>query len=224
MASPYEVLRVDPDADEDEVTRAFRQRVIEVHPDQGGTVAEFRRVRDAYEAIVTGYRPGDGAWESRPTADVDSDAAETPDSARPPDPRVEYLDYEVLDDHGWRLDDDDLFEKAAAADLDPSSYGEFRVDASETLLEAAEDEGHRWPFSCRGGACANCAVAVTEGDVSMPVSHVLPAEMTDRGIRLSCVGAPTTDELRVVFNVKHLPDLDELRLPPGPFEWAHSDD
>ncbi|MFB6354176.1 MAG: ferredoxin, partial [Halobacteriales archaeon] len=28
-------------------------------------------------------------------------------------PTVEYLNYEVLDDHGWSLEDDDLFEKAA---------------------------------------------------------------------------------------------------------------
>jgi len=42
--------------------------------------------------------------------------------------------------------------------------------------------------------------------------------MTDRGIRLSCVGEPITDDLKVVYNVKHLPDLDELRLPPGPYE------
>jgi len=26
-------------------------------------------------------------------------------------PTVEYLNYEVLDDHGWSMDDDDLFER-----------------------------------------------------------------------------------------------------------------
>jgi hypothetical protein len=52
--------------------------------------------------------------------------------------------------------------------------------------------------------------------MSMPVNHILTPEMVDRGIRLSCVSEPLTDELRVVYNVKHLPGLDELRLPPGP--------
>ncbi|MFB6193450.1 MAG: ferredoxin, partial [Halobaculum sp.] len=33
-------------------------------------------------------------------------------------PTVEYLNYEVLDDHGWEMEDDDLFEKAADAGLD----------------------------------------------------------------------------------------------------------
>jgi hypothetical protein len=58
----------------------------------------------------------------------------------------------------------------------------------------------------------------------MPVSHVLPEELLDRGIRLSCVGAPITEELAVIANVKHLPTLEELRLPPGPFEGARADD
>jgi hypothetical protein len=48
--------------------------------------------------------------------------------------------------------------------------------------------------------------------------------MLDHGIRLSCVGAPVTGRMRVVYNVKHLPDLDELRLPPRPFEQARSSD
>jgi hypothetical protein len=48
--------------------------------------------------------------------------------------------------------------------------------------------------------------------------------MLDRGIRLSCVGAPETEELQVVYNVKHLDELDELRLPPRPFESAYAGD
>jgi hypothetical protein len=48
--------------------------------------------------------------------------------------------------------------------------------------------------------------------------------MMERGIRLSCNGMPITDELRIVFNLKHMPDLEELLLPPRPFEQAHLDD
>ncbi|HET7325587.1 MAG TPA: ferredoxin, partial [Halococcus sp.] len=32
--------------------------------------------------------------------------------------RVEYLNYRVLAERGWDIDDEDLFEKAANADLD----------------------------------------------------------------------------------------------------------
>ena len=52
--------------------------------------------------------------------------------------------------------------------------------------------------------------------------HVYLEKGTDK--ELMFVGAPITDEMRVVFNVKHLPDLDELRLPPRPFEQARAND
>jgi ferredoxin len=204
--TPFDVLGVDADAATETVERAYRRRVKTAHPDHGGSPGEFQRVRAAYRAILDGDVPDDedetASWEPAPDRTVD----------------VEYLNYEVLDDHGWTLDDDDLFERAAAADLDPADYGQFAADPEGFLLESAEDEGHVWPFACRGGACANCAVAALEGDVTMTVDHVLPDEMLDRDVRLSCMAVPTTDTLRVVYNVKHLPDLDDLRLPPYPFE------
>jgi ferredoxin len=243
VESPFEVLGVEPDADEETIERAYRERVKESHPDHGGTPEEFQRVRDAYEAIVAGDVEGGGGSElDRPegatapdpnrwyaageAADAGGAAdgrAEAESDPEPEPTRVEYLNFECLEDHGWSLDDDDLFENAADADLDHADYGRFVVQPRETLLEAAENRGFAWPFACRGGACANCAVVVTEGDLSQPVDHILPDEMTDRGIRLSCVGTPTTDSLRVVYNVKYLPDLDELRLPPRPFEGAQAD-
>lgn len=54
MASPYEVLGVDPDADAEAVERRYRELVKEVHPDAGGSAEEFKRVRDAYRTIVEG--------------------------------------------------------------------------------------------------------------------------------------------------------------------------
>ena len=50
--SPHEVLGVSPDADSEEVREAFRRRVQTAHPDHGGTEAEFRRVREAREAML----------------------------------------------------------------------------------------------------------------------------------------------------------------------------
>ena len=230
MESPFETLRVDPGADAEEIEQAYRRRVMEAHPDHGGSAAEFQAVRAAYEELLDGNREleaggaaGDGAVESDGTTGEGEEADEETEP-EPPDPEVEYLNFDVLADHGWSLDDDDLFEKAAEAGLSPEDYGRFAVEGRETLLEAAEERGFAWPYACRGGACANCAVAVAEGEMSMPVDHILPSEMLDRGIRLSCVGAPITDEMRVVYNVKHLPDLDELRLPPRPFEQARAND
>jgi len=247
---PFDVLGVDPGADEDAVERAYRERVKEAHPDQGGSAAEFRRVRDAYEAIVSGMAATDrdgtagAGGDSGPPAGAGPDPGPDPrpspgdepagadgaaagEAATPEEPaavEVEYLNYEALGDHGWDVDDPDLFEKAAGADLDPVDHGRVTVESGESLLEAAEKAGFSWPFACRGGACANCAVAVRGGDLDQPADHILPDEMVDRGFRLSCVGAPITADTRVVYNVKHLPGLDELRLPPHPFDRSRAGD
>ena len=130
----------------------------------------------------------------------------------------------MLADHGSGVDDPDLFEKAAAAGLAEDDFGQFHVDPGESLLEAAESRGYVWPFACRGGACANCAIKLVEGELSMPVNHVLPVEMMERDIRLSCNGMPITEELKIVYNVKHMPMLEELLLPPRPFKQAYTDD
>ncbi|MES3517946.1 MAG: ferredoxin Fer [Natronomonas sp.] len=218
MESPFDVLGVDPDADEATIKRAYKRRVKEAHPDHGGSAEAFQRVRSAYEAIKAGDVEAIDVDQTG-VADTDDEADETE-----PTSRVEYLNYEVIEDHGWDLSDEDLFEKAAAADLDSEDYGEIRVGDEPSLLVAAEKAGFAWPYACRGGACANCAIAVLDGDSSMPVDHILPSEMLDRGFRLSCVGKPVTDDMKIVYNVKHLPELHELRLPPRPFERANLDD
>lgn len=228
MDSPFEILGVAADADEETVERAYRERVKEAHPDQGGSVREFRRVQEAYERVQAG-EVGDEAGE-----ELDGEADEAGETGvgrdagavdeETPGNRVEYLNYEVLAEYGWELSDDDLFEKAAAVGLDPADYGMLTVDPDESLLEAAEADGFTWPFACRGGACTNCAVAVYEGEMPTPAGHILPPEMVERGIRLSCIAAPVTDDARVVFNVKHLPGVEELLLPASRFEKSASTD
>ena len=242
MGSPYDVLGLDADADEDAVVRAYRERVKQAHPDHGGSVAEFKRVRRAYDHITAGRDPAtfeadgfDTSTENDRSGSTGERTA-TDDGRDAPDddtdegsgselgPTVEYLDYAVVESRGWDLADDDLFEKAEAADLGVDSHGLLVVEPRETLLEAAERYGFSWPYACRGGACANCAVAVVEGELEMPVSTVLDDELTDRGVRLSCIGEPVTDDLKVVFNIEHLPGLAELRLPAEQFGNARADD
>jgi len=227
MDSPFDVLGVDEDAPEGEIKRAYRERVKDAHPDQGGSAAEFQLVRAAYEKVTSDDAESstdvatEAGFESEPAGyDVDQDRDFRPWE----ESHVEYLNYAVLDDHGWALDDEDLFERAAAAGLDPVNHGEFDVQPGESLLEAAEDRGFAWPYACRGGACANCAVVVVAGELSQPTDHILSPELVARDIRLSCNGIPATEEMQVVYNVKHLPELEDLRLPPYPFELAHADD
>ena len=120
-------------------------------------------------------------------------------------PTVEYLNYEVLDDHGLDMDDDDLFESAADADLDAEDYGSLEVNQGEYILESAEAQGYDWPFSCRAGACANCAAIVTEGEIDMDMQQILSdEEVEEKMVRLTCIGSPATDEVQIVYNAKHL--------------------
>jgi hypothetical protein len=44
----YAVLGLSTGASDEAVRRAYREKVKEVHPDQGGTHAEFRQVQEAY--------------------------------------------------------------------------------------------------------------------------------------------------------------------------------
>jgi ferredoxin len=212
MVSPFEVLDVAEDADDEAVERAYRERVKRAHPDQGGSVEEFQLVRRAYRELEA-RSEGDDAAAAAAEVDVSDDG----DAAAVEPTRVEFLDYDVVVDYGWSLDDDDLFRKASHADLAPESHGRLRVEPHESLLEAAERSGFAWPFSCRGGACANCAVYLAAGELSQPTDHIMPDDLAERGFRLSCNGYPLTDELSIVFNVKQRPELDDLILPPGPF-------
>jgi ferredoxin len=232
VASPYDVLGVDPSSSEAAIRDAYRQRVKEAHPDQGGSTAEFRRVQEAYESLTggddegeridprnrRGWRDGWGRNRRRDDGWRHEKSRESRRGSRtrepPTETHVEYLNYAVLDDRDWSLDDPDLFTKARNTSLDPIDYGTLTVENGDSLLEAAEAAGQDWPFSCRGGACANCAVKVRSGRLSLPVDHILPESLTERGFQLSCVGHPVTETLQVVYNVKHLPELEELRLPP----------
>ena len=120
-------------------------------------------------------------------------------------PTVEYLNYDVVNDNGWSVDDDDLFDKAAEEDLDAEDFGEIEVAEGEYILEAAEAQGYDWPFSCRAGACANCAAILKEGEIEMDMQQILSdEEVEDKNVRLTCIGSPETDEVRIVYNAKHL--------------------
>lgn len=131
--------------------------------------------------------------------------------------RVSFLNYEVIQDFDWAIEDDDLFEKASQANLGHEDYGRVAVERGETILEAVERRGYQWPYACRGGACSNCAVLLKEGEIAMPGNQILPEEAIDRGGRLTCVGVPATENVSIIYNAKFVDFLDELRLPPTRF-------
>ncbi|MDQ2052421.1 ferredoxin Fer [Natronolimnohabitans sp. A-GB9] len=122
---------------------------------------------------------------------------------------VEYLDYQVVDEHDWTIDDD-LFERAETADLETDAYGTFEAGREEYVLDAAESAGLDWPFHCRAGGCVNCAAIVLEGEIEMDVQRSLSEEeVEEENLRLTCVGTPASDSLRLVYNAKYLDRLQD---------------
>jgi len=120
-------------------------------------------------------------------------------------PTVEYLNYEILDDHGWDINDDDLFEKASEADLSRENHGSLTVGEGDFILDAVEAANLEWPYSCRTAACANCAAKVVDGDVDMAMQMILSdEEVRDKDLVLTCVGTPGAEDVQLVYNVKHL--------------------
>ncbi|ERH08456.1 MAG: ferredoxin [halophilic archaeon J07HX64] len=120
-------------------------------------------------------------------------------------PTVEYLNYDVIDDKGWDMHNPDVFEKASEEGLSGEDYGTLDVRAGEYILEAAEAQGYDWPFSCRAGACANCAAIVIDGEINMDMQQILSTEeVEEKDVRLTCIGSAETDEVKIVYNAKHL--------------------
>lgn len=75
--SAYEVLGVDPRAEEEELRRAFRRRLRQTHPDAGGDAAVFVRVQRAWEQV--GTPAARAAYDrGRSSADQGSHAPDAP--------------------------------------------------------------------------------------------------------------------------------------------------
>jgi DnaJ-class molecular chaperone len=54
----YGVIGVARDANEDDIKRVYRKLVIQVHPDKGGDGEAFRKVNEAYEALMRQFQGG----------------------------------------------------------------------------------------------------------------------------------------------------------------------
>jgi ferredoxin len=137
-----------------------------------------------------------------PAVKPSSESAKPDD--RPPS-TVEYLNYRAILDNGWDVDDDDLFEKASEADLDPPDYGFIEAERDESLLRSAEANGLKWPFQCRSGTCAMCTGVLKGGDAEMEMNLFLEDDEVDEmDLRLTCTCCPESDEVRIVCGAIHM--------------------
>lgn len=147
----------------------------------------------------------------RPEAEKEAD--ETEDV---PPSTVVYLDYRVLESHGWDIDDEDLFEKAADADLPERQYGVMEVDRTESLLRSAEENGLKWPFQCRSSTCAMCASVLKDGEAEMDMNLFLEdEEIEEMDLRLTCTCEPKSDEVHIVFNCIQMPYVYDISQNRG---------
>ncbi len=64
------------------------------------------------------------------------------------------------------------------------------VPADRYILETAEEQGVKLPFSCRNGACTACAVRVLSGDLHQPEAMGLSPHLQRQGYALLCVSYP----------------------------------
>ncbi|GLT38264.1 hypothetical protein SLA2020_125230 [Shorea laevis] len=59
VMDPYRTLRIQPDASESEVKKAFRQLALKYHPDVckgNNCVVQFQSINEAYDTVMTNLR------------------------------------------------------------------------------------------------------------------------------------------------------------------------
>ncbi len=87
--------------------------------------------------------------------------------------------------------------------LDGRSF-DFEMPASGTqsILDAALQQGADLPYACKGGVCCTCKAKLLEGSVHMDVHWGLEDEEISQGYILTCQSHPTAARLRVDFDAK----------------------
>ena len=71
----------------------------------------------------------------------------------------------------------------------------------DNILDAALGAGADLPFACKGGVCSTCKCQVLEGSVEMKVNYALEEDDLAQGFVLSCQSVPTSDKVKVDFDV-----------------------
>lgn len=116
-------------------------------------------------------------------------------------PTIEYLNYAVVEEQGWDIDDEANFERAAEMDLPEDDYGTFEIGENEKILDASDEAGCDWPSSCEMASCGRCAAILVDGEIEMDTQHIFSSEEVDEeNFRLTCSGSPASDHVKILFN------------------------
>jgi ring-1,2-phenylacetyl-CoA epoxidase subunit PaaE len=71
----------------------------------------------------------------------------------------------------------------------------------DNILDAALAAGADLPFACKGGVCSTCKCQIIEGDVEMKINYALEADEVAQNFVLSCQSVPTSESVKVDFDV-----------------------
>ena len=69
----------------------------------------------------------------------------------------------------------------------------FEASEDRYILQTAEAQGIKLPFSCRNGACTTCAVKIIAGEIDQPEAMGLSPRLKEQGYALLCVSYPRSD-------------------------------
>jgi len=98
--------------------------------------------------------------------------------------------------------------------IQPSGHT-FKVESSESVLDAALRQGIILPYGCRNGACGSCMGTVADGSVEYPDGP--PAALTAADAvqqqALFCQARPASDLLIQVHEVDAARDIEVRTLP-----------
>jgi CDP-4-dehydro-6-deoxyglucose reductase len=100
------------------------------------------------------------------------------------------------------------------ATIKPSNHS-FEINAGETILEAALNQGYTLPYSCRNGACGVCKGKVLEGSVDFGAHQAYALSDTEKaaGLALFCCAKPKSDLLIESHEVTTGKDIQAKTLP-----------
>lgn len=86
----------------------------------------------------------------------------------------------------------------------------IEVDEDEFILDVAEAEGIRLPYSCRAGTCSTCTGRVTVGDIQESGGNpdmFFNNNQREAGFRLLCISNPTSDCTVLIYQESKISDF-----------------
>jgi ring-1,2-phenylacetyl-CoA epoxidase subunit PaaE len=71
----------------------------------------------------------------------------------------------------------------------------------KSILDALDQSGMDVPYSCKGGVCCTCKAKIIEGSAQMNINYALTDEEVKEGYILTCQAHPTSEVLKLDFDV-----------------------